>query len=117
MSSSAYSLTAIVPASGFQVIEGSPVLGGLKNPEQAHHFCPDCLTWMFTRVAMMPDTVNVRPTIFARPDWAKPFIETYTSEKMPFAETGATHGYETFPSMDEVGPLLEEFAREWASRS
>ena len=32
MSASAYSLTVTVPADGFEVMKGEPVLGGLKGP-------------------------------------------------------------------------------------
>jgi hypothetical protein len=66
MSASAYSLTAMFAADTFRVTEGSPVIGGLRGPDLKHHFCPQCMSWMFTRFAI-PDFegfVNVRPTMF-----------------------------------------------------
>ena len=38
MSSSAFSLTAIVPADGFRVAEGTPIIGGLHGPQLHHYF-------------------------------------------------------------------------------
>ena len=49
MTASAFSLTVTVPADGFEVTKGEPVLGGLRGPVSHHHHCPQCLTWIFTR--------------------------------------------------------------------
>src|SRR5215213_574415 len=48
MTASAYSLTLTLPADGFEVTKGEPVLGGLRGPVSHHHHCPDCLSWIFT---------------------------------------------------------------------
>ena len=109
MSSSAYSLTAMVPADGFEVTSGEPVIGGMHAPEVQHYFCAHCMTWMFTRPAGMP-FVNVRPTMLDDTSWFRPFMETYASAKLPFAETGAVRSYETFPAMEEIEGLLREYA-------
>ncbi|OCW55836.1 GFA family protein [Hoeflea olei] len=109
MSSSAYSLTAIMPAEGFRVTEGDTVIGGLKGPELHHHFCPDCMTWMFTRIEGYEAMVNVRPTLLEDSSWFTPFIETVTAEKLPWATTPARHSYEGFPAMEELPKLMAEY--------
>lgn len=109
MSASAYSLTAMIPAQAFRVSTGEPVKGGMRGPELEHFFCPDCKTWMFTRIVGMDDIVNVRPTMFDDPRWSRPFIETMTAEKLPWAQTPARHSYEAFPPVEDYRRLMEEF--------
>ena len=109
MSSSAYSLSAAIPAEGFSVIAGEPVIGGLHGATK-HYFCPNCMTWMFTRPEGMDWFVNLRPTMLDDPSWFEPFLETYTSEKLPWATTPAVHSYETLPGPEEFPALLKEFA-------
>jgi hypothetical protein len=109
MSSSAYSLSAAIPAEGFSVIAGEPVIGGLHGATR-HYFCPHCMSWMFTRPEGMDWFVNLRPTMLDDPSWFEPFIETYTSEKLPWARTPAVHSYETVPGLEEFPALLKEFA-------
>ena len=67
MSASAFSLTAAIPAAGFEVSRGEPVPGGLRNPELRHFFCPACMSWMFTR--FLPEFVNVRVTMLDDVSW------------------------------------------------
>lgn len=110
MSSSAYSLSAAIPADGFEIIEGEPVPGGC-DPSVGHHFCADCMTWMFTRPAGVDWFVNLRPTMLDDPRWFAPFIETYTGEKLPWATTPAAHSFAKFPPMEAYESLLAEFAR------
>ncbi|TCV74477.1 hypothetical protein EDE05_103232 [Neorhizobium sp. R1-B] len=110
MSASAYSLSAAVPAEGFEVIEGEPVIGGLHGPDAHHYHCPHCKSWMFTRPEGMDWFVNLRPTMLDDAKWFSPFIETYTSEKLPWATTPAVHSYETFPPFEAYEGLVREFA-------
>lgn len=114
MSASAFSLTALVPGDAFRVVAGEPVQGGQHGPELNHYFCPDCKSWMFTRVVGVARFVNVRPTMFDDLAWAEPFIETMTRDRLPWAATPARHSYEGFPAMEELPKLAEAFA---ASRS
>ena len=114
MSSSAFSLSAAIPAEGFEVIAGEPVIGGLHGATR-HYFCPHCLTWMFTRPEGMDWFVNLRSTMLDDTSGMAPFIETFTSEKLPFAATGAVHSYEAFPPMEAFGGLIEEFNARTAS--
>jgi len=41
--------SAAIPAAGFEVTRGEPVIGGIHGPEAHHYFCPYCMTWMFTK--------------------------------------------------------------------
>lgn len=116
MSASAYSLSAAFPSEAFEVIQGEPVLGGLKG-EIRHHFCPDCLSWMFTRIDGMDWFVNVRATMLDDTSWYEPFVETYTCEMLPWAKTPAARSYPKFPEMDEYQGLMGEFAARLAGIS
>jgi hypothetical protein len=109
MSSSAFSLSSAIPSEGFAIIQGEPVIGGLHGASE-HYFCPHCLTWMFTRPEGVDFFVNVRPTMLDNSLEFRPFVETYTSEKLPWATTPSVHSYEKFPPMDDFPMLLQEFA-------
>jgi hypothetical protein len=109
MSSSAYSLSVAIPADGFAVTRGEPVVGGLKGGTK-HMFCPSCMTWMFTRPEGMDIFVNLRPTMLDDATWFAPFIETYTSTRLPFAQTGAVHGFDTFPPFEDYERLTRDYA-------
>jgi hypothetical protein len=112
MSASAFSLSLAVPGDGFEVTAGEPVLGGLNR--DMHHFCPACLTWMFTRPPGMDWFVNVRPSLLDDHRWFVPYVETWTSEKLPWAETPAGHGFEKVPDLSEFEPLIHAYAKEGA---
>jgi len=109
MSASAFSLSAAIPAEGFDIIAGEPVIGGLHGGTR-HYFCPHCMTWMFTRPEGMDWFVNLRTTMLDDTSSIAPFIETFTSEKLPWATTSAVHSYETFPPMEAYEGLMQEFA-------
>ena len=108
MSSSAYSLSAAIPADGFEVVQGEPVIGGLHGATR-HYFCGWCMTWMFTRPEGIDFFVNVRPTMLEDTSWYAPLIETFTSEKLAFAATGAKHSYPQYPAMEEYQGLIGEY--------
>lgn len=109
MSASAFSLSAAIPTQGFDVTGGKPVLGGLRNPDLAHFFCPQCMSWMFTRFA--PEFVNVRATMLENVSWFTPFIETWTKTRLPWVTTPAIHSYAEFPPVEDYARLAEEFAQ------
>lgn len=109
MTASAFSLTVVVPETGFRITQGEPVIGGLHG-EVRHFFCPYCKTWMFTRPPGF-DFVNVRPSMLDDHGWFEPFVEVATDEKLPWAATPARHGFPTHPEMDAFGPLVAEFAK------
>ena len=109
MSASAFSLSAAIPSQGFEVTAGEPMIGGLHGDAAHHYHCPHCKSWMFTRPEGMDWFVNLRPTMLDDPKWFVPFIETYTSEKLPWATTPAVHSYEHFPPMEAYEGLVKEF--------
>ncbi|MEY4784877.1 MAG: hypothetical protein RIR41_2812, partial [Pseudomonadota bacterium] len=104
---SAFSLTAMIPAEGVEVI-GETAIGGLHNASK-YEYCPNCLNWLLTRPAGMP-FVNVRPTMFDVPAWSTPFMETCVSERLPWARTAARHSFAKYPGNEDYGPLMAEFA-------
>lgn len=111
MTASAFSLSSLYDSDRFSITQGDPVPGGLKGATR-HYFCPDCLSWMFTRPEGMDALVNVRATLLDNAATYRPFVETFTSEKLPWATTGAAHGFETFPPPESFPRLLAEF-RDW----
>lgn len=110
MSASAFSLTAMVPVAGFRVMAGSPVKGGAHGPQLDHYCCPRCMSWMFTRIVGVDAFMNIRPTMFDDTTWFTPFIETMTRDRLPWATTPARYSYEEFPAMEDLQPLMAEFA-------
>ncbi len=109
MSTSAYSFTAMFPSGGFEVRVGEPVIGGMHG-EHHHCFCAHCMSWVFTRPHGVDQFVNVRPTMFDDVSWVVPFIETYTSEKLPWVTTPARHSSEKFPAMTDYAGLVADYA-------
>ena len=112
MSASAYSLSAAFPVESFELLSGEPVLGGLKGEEIHHYFCPSCMSWMYTRPDALPYMVNIRATMFDQTGWDAPFIETFTREKLSFAETGAPHSFDEFPTVEDIERLTPAFEKE-----
>lgn len=113
MSASAFSLTLAVPASGFAVIFGVPVSGGLKGTTR-HFFCPTCKSWVYTQLEGIDDYVNVRSTLLDRHGWFVPFIETWTQHKLPWARTPAQHRFATQPDPAAFKQLAQVFAKRGA---
>jgi len=109
MTASAYSLSIAVPAPGFRVVKGEPVIGGLHGASR-HFHCPHCKSWLFTRPEGMDDLVNVRATMLEDPAWFAPFVETCTAEAFAWAKTGAAHSFEKFPAPGAWAAIATEFA-------
>jgi len=109
MTGSAFSLTVAVPASGFAVLKGEPVIGGLHGVHR-HYFCSYCMSWAFTRPEGAENFVNVRATLLDDPSWFSPFVEVCTAEKLPWATTPAVHSYAGTPGYEEFVPLVKEYA-------
>ena len=109
MTASAFSLSAAIPSEAFSVTQGEPVIGGLHGATR-HYFCPHCMSWMFTRPEGIDWLVNLRTAMLDDPSAFPPFIETYTSEKLPWATTPAVHSFETFPAFDEYKGLTRAYA-------
>lgn len=113
MTASAFSLSIAVPAQGFEVILGEPVIGGLHGPTR-HFFCARCLSWMFTRPAGMDAFVNVRASVLDDHAWFAPYVEFWTSEKLPWATTPSKRSYAREPEFAEFETLLRGYAQEGA---
>jgi hypothetical protein len=75
-----------------------------------HYFCGWCMTWMFTRPEGVDFFVNVRPTMLDDTKWFTPYIETFTSQKLPWATTPAVKSYPTYPAMEEYEGLIQGYA-------
>ena len=114
MTGSAFSLSAAIPSDGFSVTKGEPVIGGLHGPTR-HYFCSYCMSWFFTRPEGFDWLVNVRATMLDDAVWFAPFMETCTSEKLPWAVTPAVHSFEGFPAIEEYGELTKEYAQRSAN--
>ena len=109
MSASAFSLSAAIPTPGFEVVRGEPVIGGMRDPQLQHFFCPQCMSWMFTR--FLPEFVNVRATMLEDASWFVPFVETWTKTRLPWASTPAVYSYDEFPPVEDYAKLTSEFAQ------
>jgi hypothetical protein len=117
MTASAFSLSVLVPAEGFELTKGEPVIGGLHGPDLHHYCCGHCMSWMYTRSDRLPGLVNLRVTMLDDPQWFVPFIETYTSEKLPWATTPAVHSFERFPPFEQLPALLQDYAAREQARA
>jgi hypothetical protein len=71
------------------------------------------MSWIFARVDGMDWFVNFRPTMLDDSKWFMRFIETYTSEKLPWAAIGAVHSFEKFPPFEAYEGLTKEFAAQF----
>jgi hypothetical protein len=113
MSASAFSLSILVPASGFAITQGETEIGGLHGPSQ-HHHCSYCKTWAFTRPDGMDGFVNLRATMLDDHAWFSPFVETCRAEGFPWASTGAVHSFPNILPPEAFGPIVSQFLREGA---
>lgn len=108
MTASAFSLGALVPADAFTVTRGEPVIGGLHG-DSNHYHCEYCKSWLFSRPKGF-NMVVVKPTMFEDLRDLAPFMETWTSEKLPWATTPAEHSYAQFPPPADLPKLIQQFA-------
>jgi hypothetical protein len=111
LTASAYSLSITVQSNGFVVTKGEPVAGGLHGPDR-QLYCSRCKNWMFTHPHGLDWLVNIRATMLDEYAWYVPFVEVFTSEKLPWAATPAAFSFATQPDLDGYAPLIEAFARE-----
>ena len=115
LSASAFSLSAAIPSAGFAITQGEPAIGALHGASR-HYFCAYCMSWMFTRPEGLDAFVNIRATMLDDVGWFSPFIETMTSEKLPWATTPAVHSFEKWPALDAYQGLIKGYAEQMAQR-
>lgn len=108
LSASAFSLTAMVPAAGFELVSGETRIGALHR-DNPYVYCANCLNWLYTELKSAP-FVNVRSPMFDVPAWSTPFIETSVGEKLPWVTTPAKHSFVKFPEPHQYGALVAEYA-------
>ncbi len=109
MTASAFSRSALFPEQTVEIAGLEPVIGGMHG-ELRHHFCPHCLSWIFTRAEMLGPLINIRATMLDGAADLPPFIETCVSEKLPWVSLPANHSFEKFPAMEDFPKLIAEFA-------
>ena len=117
MTASAFSLTLSIPDEGFEIAQGSVVIGGMHGGDAHHHHCDYCKSWLFTRAPSLEGFVNLRSTMLDDARWARPFIEYFVDEKLPWVETGAVHSFPTFPDFAAYPALMAEYAQTGAWRA
>jgi len=111
LTSSTYSPALILPANGFEIIEGTPVLGGLHGAHK-QYYCDHCKSWLFTRPAGMEAIINLRATILDDASWVVPFIDIETADKLPGVITGAQFSFEGTPPTDKFIEISAQYAKE-----
>lgn len=109
MSASAFSLSIFLPSSGFEVTQGEPVIGGMHG-ESRHYHCEWCKSWLYSQAPQMGPYVNMRATMLDDHSWYAPFVETCTSEALPWARTGAKHSFPNLAPPEAYTPIVAEFA-------
>ena len=114
MTGSAFSITLTVPSDGFKVTVGEPIRGGLGSGVSHHMHCPKCLSWVYTRADGFDWFVNIRATMLDDHGWFAPFVELWTDEKLPWAQTGAPRSYQRDPGLAEWEELMQAYAHEGA---
>ena len=67
------------------------------------------MSWMFTRMEGMDAFVNLRVTMLDDPSWFTPFVETWTSEKLPWVTTPAVHSFPRLPPLEAYEGLTREY--------
>lgn len=109
MTASAFSVGALIPADGFAVTRGEPVVGGLHG-DSNHYHCEYCKSWLFSRPAGFDTMVVVKTMMFDDLKEIAPFMETWTSERVPWAQISVPHSYEQFPPVADLPTLIGQFA-------
>ena len=108
MSASAFSTSIAIPVTGFAVIAGETVTGGMHE-YPSHQHCDWCKSWMFSRLKPEAGFVNVRATMLDDARWFAPLIESCVSEALPWARTGAKYSFPQFPAMEDYPRLIAEY--------
>ena len=109
MTGSAFSLSEMYNGENFNIIMGEPIIGGMKA-FPSHYVCPNCASWIFTRVPTPNgEFVNIRTPMFDEANIEAPFIETCAEDKLDWVCTNAIHSFEKFPPQEEFPRLVGQF--------
>lgn len=108
LTSSAFSLCALIPIEGFEATGVEPVVGALHG-DTKHLYCPHCKIWLYSLPAGVNSYVNVHPTLLDDRQWCSPFVEVHTAESLPWAKTGAKYSFANFPDDSSFEMLVMEF--------
>ena len=114
MTGGAYSVSSFYPADRFSVMSGETVRGGMKTGPD-HEFCPECMSWMFTRADEFEGFVNVRSTMFDDAAAHRPYVDMCLAEAIPGTASGAVHSYDGFPQESEFPELIAGYSA-WDGR-
>jgi hypothetical protein len=110
MTGGPYSLGAIYPSAAV-ALEGKETIPVGADPAAGHRGCPRCASWILSSPPGVGDIVVVRSSLFEDAAAFAPFVESFTSEKLPFVGTVAPHGFERFPDPAEFPALVAAYAR------
>ena len=113
MTGGTYALSSLYPEERF-ASEGETVLGGIKGATK-HHFCPSCMSWLFTVPEGFDAFVNVRSSMFDNAVEHRPFADMWLSEALPGANSGAPRRFDTVPQEEEFVALMSAYAT-WDGR-
>lgn len=58
--------------------------------------------------------VNLRPSLLDDGAWVVPYADTWTTERLPGAQSGAKVGYPEFPPPEDYAELMGAYARQGA---
>ena len=108
MTGSAYALGLTLLATGFEIVRGDPVIGGMHGATR-HYHCPHCKSWLFTRPEGLDHLVNLRAPLLDDRSWFVPFVEMCTAEGYPWARTGAQHSFAAMPDAEAFAALVAEY--------
>ena len=68
------------------------------------------MSWLFTRPHGIDEFVNVRATLLDNARDYVPFMETWTSEKLPWAATPALESFAQLPEPQDFPRLMQAYA-------
>ncbi|MEZ6023138.1 MAG: GFA family protein [Hyphomonadaceae bacterium] len=114
LTSGPYSLTLMIPESGFSVTSGETIIGGLHREDGRQHYCPHCLNWLYTMGPALEGLVNFRATMLDDATWVRPFIDTMAAERLPGVVSGAVRAYPAWPAESDHAELTQAYARDGA---
>jgi hypothetical protein len=110
MTGGPYSLGALYHSDAVAIVEGETSPIG-ADPQAGHQGCPRCASWVLTRPPGLGDITVVRSTLFENAAVFAPFVESFTSEKLPFVSLVAPNHFERFPDPSEFPALMAAYAQ------